>query len=482
MFGKDPKDKKNMNDPAKLGRTGKGIEGTLDEKQKEKIAGEIVRDKEKEKKKRAALLSGKADKKEKKEKTAKSGKKEKLFPKIKRIVKEEIERLKLEREADKTEVKDFYRKKGVIDRPMLIIILVLICFGSVMVFSASYAYAYDKTGDSYFYVKKQIIYGLLGIVIMALIALFVDYRWIKKLTIPYFGASALLLVAVLAMGVAEGEAVRWLTLGPLTFQPSETMKLGLVLILAWYYSLFEKKVRDENFWRSSFYGTFAPLVIVGMVCVLIALEKHISGTIIMFAIGMIVIFVAGGKLIWFGGASIVFGLVVAGIISFTDYATKRLDIWLHPENYSVQSEVWQTLQGLYAVGSGGLFGVGLGNSRQKHLFVSQPQNDFIFAIVCEELGMIGALFVVALFIAFVWRGIVIAKRAPDTFSKLTAIGIVSKVAIQAFLNIAVVTNTIPNTGISLPFFSYGGTALIILLVEMGILLSISRYSCVENGS
>ena len=480
MFGKNPKDEKNIHDPAKLGRTGKGIEGTLDEKQKEKLEGEIVKEKAKAKTKKTAPSPASGEKAQKSVK--KDGKKEKFTDKVKRIVKEEIERLKSEHEAEKTEVKDFYRKKGVVDRPMLIIILVLICFGSVMVFSASYAYAFDKTGDSYYYVKRQIAFALIGIAIMAVIALFVDYRWIKKLTIPYFAGSAVLLVGVLAMGVAEGEAVRWLTIGSLTFQPSETMKLGLVLILAWYFSLTEKKVRSENFWRASFYGTFAPLAIVAAVCVLIALEKHISGTIIMFAIGMIVIFVAGGKFRWFAIAGGGFIAIVAAIISFTDYATKRLDIWLHPENYSVQSEVWQTLQGLYAVGSGGLFGVGLGNSRQKHLFVSQPQNDFIFAIVCEELGMIGALFVVALFIAFVWRGIVIAKRAPDTFSKLTAIGIVSKVAIQAFLNIAVVTNTIPNTGISLPFFSYGGTALIILFLEMGVLLSISRYSYVENGS
>ena len=375
---------------------------------------------------------------------------------------------------------DVYRIKGGIDRPMLIIILVLICFGSVMVFSASYAYALSDTGDSYFFIKKQIGYVVAGILVMLAMAIFVDYRWIRWLTPLYFAGSTLLLLAVLVIGVAEGDAKRWLVLGPISFQPSETMKLGLVLMLAWYYSLTEKQVRAKGFWKSSFFGTFIPLFIVGFVCVLIALEKHISGTFIMFAIGMVVIFVAGGKLIWFAGAMGVFGVAVAFIISFTDYATKRLDIWLHPENYSVQSEVWQTLQGLYAVGSGGWFGVGLGNSRQKHLFVSQPQNDFIFSIVCEELGLIGAAFVIVLFVAFVWRGVIIAKRAPDTFSKLTVVGIVSKVAIQAFLNIAVVTNTIPNTGISLPFFSYGGTALLILFLEMGVLLAISRYSYLQK--
>lgn len=374
---------------------------------------------------------------------------------------------------------DVYREQGAIDRPMLVIILLLICFGSIMVFSASYAYALDEMGDSYYFIKRQIIFAVIGIFIMFAVS-FVDYRFIRLATPLYFGVSILLLVAVLVMGIAEGEAVRWIDLGPFTFQPSEIMKLGLVLMLGWYYSLTEKQVRERKFWGSSFFGTFIPLLIVAGVCVLIALERHISGTIIMFAIGMIVIFVAGGKLIWFAFASVGFVAAVAGIITFTDYATKRLDIWLHPENYSAQSEVWQTLQGLYAVGSGGFFGVGLGNSRQKHLFVSQPQNDFIFAVIGEELGFVGATLVIILFVVFIWRALVIAKRAPDTFSKLVATGIAAKVGIQAFLNIAVVTATIPNTGISLPFFSYGGTALLILFLEMGVLLSISRYSYLQK--
>ena len=374
---------------------------------------------------------------------------------------------------------DIYRAKGSIDRPMLVIILLLICFGSIMVFSASYAYALDEMNDSYYFIKRQIAFALVGLAIMFGVSL-VDYRHIRNFTPLYFAVSLLLLVAVLVLGVAEGEAVRWIDLGLFAFQPSEIMKLGLVLMLSWYYSLTEKQVRTKKFWRSSAFGTFIPLAIVAVVCVLIALEKHISGTIIMFAIGMVVIFVAGGKLVWFGAASGAFVAAVAAIIAFTDYATKRLDIWLHPENYSVQSEVWQTLQGLYAIGSGGFFGVGLGNSRQKHLFVSQPQNDFIYAIVGEELGFVGAMLVIVLFMVFIWRGLVIAKRAPDTFSKLAATGIVAKVGIQALLNIAVVTNSMPNTGISLPFFSYGGTALLILFLEMGVLLSISRYSYLQK--
>ncbi len=451
LFKNKKQQRKDGNDSGKIKRTGKTVNGFVDEKEKTRILNE----------QKEPLRAGPAKIHSKKEPKRK---KSKLFSGIQG---EEFSG-------------DIYRQKGGIDRPMLVIILLLICFGSVMVFSASYAYALDKTGDSYYFIKKQLLYSTIGLTLMMGIALAIDYRKIRAITPIYFSVSALLLVAVLVMGVAAGAAVRWLDLGFISFQPSEIMKLGLVLMLAWYYSITEKRVRSKGFWTSSLFGTFIPLAIVAFVCVLIALEKHISGTIIMFAIGMVVIFVAGGKLIWFAAASGFFVAAVTAIISFTDYATLRLDIWLHPENYSVQSEVWQTLQGMYAVGSGGIFGVGLGNSRQKHLFVSQPQNDFIFSIVCEELGLIGAALVIALFIAFVWRGVIIAKRAPDTFSRLTVIGIVSKVAIQAFLNIAVVTNTIPNTGISLPFFSYGGTALVILFIEMGVLLSISRYSYLQK--
>lgn len=383
------------------------------------------------------------------------------------------------------ETGDIYRTRGRIDMPMLVIILMLICFGSVMVFSASYAYSLDQYGDSFYFVKRQLAFSFGGIALMFGISFF-DYKLLTRkilgvnAVLIYFAVALVMLLLVLVLGVAEGEAVRWLDFKLFTVQPSEVMKLGMVLMLAWYYSVTESKVRCNKFFKSSAFGTFIPLIIVAIVCALIMAEKHLSGTIIMFAIGMVVVFAAGGR--WYYFLAIFAGAAAAVyvLIGKIDYLSKRVDIFLNPENYSAQSEVWQTLQGKYAVGSGGIFGVGLGNSRQKHLFVSQPHNDFIFAIVCEELGMIGALCVIALFIAFLVRGIIIAKRAPDTFSKLVVIGITSKVVIQAFLNIAVVTNLIPNTGISLPFFSYGGTALLMLFLEMGILLSISRYSCMDN--
>ncbi len=438
----------------KIGRTGVSTSGEVNERLVRQLA-------EKEQKEKEKILE-----KQKKQNGGQKG----LFVKLMRRV--------FTSEYVEDQPEEIYRSKGSIDRPMLVLILALTCIGCLTVFSASYAYAESKTGDSYFYIKKQLIYCFVGVVFMIGIS-FLDYRWMRKFT-PYgFAVGCVLLVLVLVMGVASGAAQRWLQLGSLSFQPSETMKLGLVMMLAWYFSLdkVERKVGTGRP-RTDIYGTIIPLIIVGMVCALVMMEKHLSGTIILFVIGIIVIFAAGGR--WWILAAIVglFGTAVILMIKFEliGYITERWELWLHPENFSEQDEAWQTLQSLYAVGSGGIFGVGFGQSIQKHLFVSQPQNDFIFSIFCEELGMVGAVAVIVLFLIFVWRGIVIARRAPDTFSRLTALGIVSKVGLQALLNIAVVTNAIPNTGVSLPFFSYGGTALLILFAEMGVLLSISRYS------
>ncbi len=382
--------------------------------------------------------------------------------------------------GDLVKPSDVVRVRGGVDRPMLVIIVLLLCFGSVMVFSASYAYALHKYNDSYYYIKRQLLFAALGLAAM-FVAIRFDYRWIRKITVPLFlGATALLIVTPI-YGIAAGVAKRWIIIAGIRFQPSELMKLALVLILAWYFARYQRQITDySNFVRSSIYGMGIPFAIVAFVCVLIALENHYSCMIIMFLIGMVVIFAGGARKLWFilGGAAA--GILGAFAISLSSYARERVDVWLHPENYSAQDEVWQTLQGTYAIGSGGFLGVGLGNSRQKHMFVSEPQNDFIFSIICEELGFVGALAVITLFILFVWRGFVIALKAPDTFSSLVVIGITGKVAIQAILNICVVTGLLPNTGISLPFFSYGGTALVMLLGEMGILLCISRYSYEQN--
>ncbi|MDD6800912.1 MAG: putative lipid II flippase FtsW [Firmicutes bacterium] len=377
---------------------------------------------------------------------------------------------------------DLIRIKGGIDRPMLIIIIILVCFGSVMVFSASYASALIRKGDSFYYIKRQILWVILGFIVMS-IAMRFDYEWLRKVTLPAFIVTCFLLILVLVAGVANGQAQRWIVIPGIgfTLQPSEIMKFALVAMLALYIARNQDRITNyRNFWQSSLYGVFIPGAIVFIVCVLIALEFHFSCTIIMFLIGMCVIFLGGARKFWFaalgGGAAV----VITPFILFTDYARSRLDTFLHPENADPLSEGWQSAQGLNAIGSGGLLGVGLGNSRQKHLWVSEPQNDFIFSIVCEELGFVGALAVIILFVMFIWRGFVIGLRAPDTFSSLVVLGIVSKVAIQSTLNICVVTGLIPNTGIPLPFFSYGGTSMIMLLGEMGILLSISRFSYQEK--
>lgn len=362
------------------------------------------------------------------------------------------------------------------DYVFLIIVIVLLAFGSVMVYSASYAYAKSRYDDSYYIITRQAIFMLIGFVGM-FVAMHIPPDVYKRFAPLIFLACFFLLclVPIPGIGVVKKGARRWLNIG-IDFQPSEAMKFGLAAMLAWYFDRYQKRVRDyTNFWRASAFGVFFPYVIVGITCILIVLEKHLSGTVIMFMIGTIVIFAGGAMKRWIIGLFGAGGFALLMIGLFTDYTKRRFDLWLHPEDHPLDGG-WQTLQGLYAIGSGGFFGVGIGESRQKHLYVSEPQNDFIFTIVCEELGFVGAVAVIALFMLFIYRGMVIAMRAPDTFSSLLVIGIIGKVAIQAILNIAVVTGSIPNTGISLPFFSYGGTSLCILMVEMGVVLSISRYS------
>ena len=376
--------------------------------------------------------------------------------------------------ADETTV---YRVRGGVDKPFLILVILLLCFGSVMVSSAGYVYAKNSATfghDSFYFVKKQIVWGIIGIVAMLGMSV-VDYGFLKKMALPIFGVSYLLLwcVFVPGIGVSAKGATRWVRLGPIQFQPSEIMKFALVLLLALYIAKFADRTKSFK------YGIFFPACAVVLVCATTALEKHMSGTIVLFLLGACMIFMAGADIRWLGGIAGTFGAAALGIILFTDYTKARVDAWLHPENHLLDKG-FQPYESLLAIGSGGIFGVGLGNSYQKHLWLPEPQNDFIFAIVCEELGLFGALALIALFILLMWRGFHIAKRAPDTFSALLVAGLTVKVGLQALLNIAVVTTTIPTTGIALPFFSYGGTALVMQLAEMGIILSISRFSSGEK--
>ena len=244
---------------------------------------------------------------------------------------------------------------------------------------------------------------------------------------------------------------------------------------------YEKKIElSQRFGGHFRYGVLYPVLVIGSICGLVVLEKHLSGLIIIGLLGLTVMFLGGADGKWMLGICAVGVVAVAVVLLFSDYAQERVMTWLFIDKADPLGPAWQTLQGLYAIGSGGLFGVGLGNSRLKYGYVSEPQNDFIFTIICEELGFFGAALVITLFVLLLWRGYKIASKAPDKFTSLVVYGLTTKIALQTVLNIAVVTNSMPNTGISLPFFSSGGTALMLQIFEMGIILSISRYSYVKK--
>ena len=380
--------------------------------------------------------------------------------------------------ARKKREPEYIRIKTSPDRILMVIVLMLVCTGSIMVFSASYPYALSQGLDSYYYVKRQVIFVALGLVGMA-VAMRIPYDKYKKLAPLIYGGAAALLILVLFIGVSEGTAKRWIAIPgvPITIQPSEIMKIGIILLLAAYFGKYAEYIqRGENLKLRFLYGTIYPAFIIFPACALVLLEKHLSGTIILFMIGIMVMFLGGTSVVMTGALYGSGGIAAAvAYLMANPYALKRI-LTYNNENADILSDKWQTTQGLYAIGSGGLFGLGLGQSRQKYSYVSEPQNDFIFTIWCEETGLIGALCVIALFSALLFRGFTVARRAPDVFSSLVVYGIMCHITLQAILNIAVVTDTIPNTGIALPFFSYGGSSLIMLMFEMGIVLSVSRHS------
>ena len=362
------------------------------------------------------------------------------------------------------------REQPSLDVPFLVVLLALLSYGLIMLFSAGYAVALYRRGDAYTYIRPQLLFAALGAAAMYAASL-VDYHVWHKLAWPVMGLSLILLVVVLFMPEYNG-CKRWIVLPGLgTLQPSEIAKFAVVLVFSHIISLNHDRMH-------SFAGGVLPFgLILGVVTVLMLLEPHLSGTLLILSIGAVLMFVGGTGLQWFGLAGgLGAGAIAAAVVIMPDlvpYAADRLRSWQDPFADPL-GDGHQTIQSLYAIGSGGAAGLGLGNSRQKHLFVPEPQNDFIFSIVCEELGFIGACAVVGLFVLLLWRGITIAARAPDRFGALLVVGFVVQVALQAVLNVAVVTNTIPNTGISLPFFSSGGTSLMMLLGEMGIVLSVSR--------
>ena len=366
--------------------------------------------------------------------------------------------------------KDTYFLTGSIDIPFLGLTIALLTIGLIMLFSASYPYAYYYKDSSYYYFIRQILSAVAGLVAMLLMSK-INYKILKAIYKPVFVVTIALLVIVLFYHTNVQNFKRWIPLGPVSIQPSDLAKFTIILTLAVYISKYYKKMKTMK------YGILIPIGIIAIFCGLIYLEHHLSCTILMFFIGACLMFAGGSdwKLFAFGLAVIVLlgFLVVSFPTLIENYAGKRIVAWLD-KDYDPLNGRWQTNNSLYAIGSGGFFGAGLGNSKQKYLYVSEPQNDFIFSIVCEELGFFGAAIIIVLFAALVIRGLIIASRCKDKFGSLLIIGVVAQIGLQVVLNILVVTDTLPNTGFALPFFSYGGTAIFMLLFEIGVVLSVSR--------
>ena len=356
-----------------------------------------------------------------------------------------------------------------VDYPFLILLLLLLAVGLIMLYSASAAQSLYDTGYriSTRYLQKQAVCGALGLVCMWFFSRIPASFW-YRMAWPLYGISILLLLSVLVFGQSVNGARRWINIAGLQFQPSEVAKFTMILMFA---RLTRRYGPDARKFRYGVLGFGCALL---GILVPLALEKHLSAIMLMGMVAVVMMFVAGTHPKWLlagAGAAAVFVVIY---VTFMGYAGDRITAWLHPEQDPGDTG-YQILQSLYAIGSGGLFGLGFGKSRQKYLYLPFQYNDYIFAIVCEELGLIGAAAIISLFAALILRGYRIALRGRDRFSTVLASGLVTLIAVQTILNLGVVTNLLPSTGIALPFFSYGGTALAVNLGEMGVVMSISRY-------
>ena len=365
-----------------------------------------------------------------------------------------------------------------IDLPFCIIILVLLTIGTIMMFSASYAYSYYTQGDSYYYLVRQLIFVVIGIAAMVVMSFF-NYNKLHKIAPIVLGIAYFSLLLVLILPAGDGNVKRWIPMGLFNIQPSEITKFAVILFFAHWASKYYNKMQFAR------YSVIPGLVIFGTIAILLYLEPHYSGIVIIAILTVLMLFIGGiqKKYLIIGFVAVA---AIVGILAITgglSYAMTRMDGWGQSLVYTDEDmwqTTWQTRNSLYAIGSGGLWGLGLGQSRQKYLYLPEPQNDFIFAIVVEELGLVGAAIILLIFALLVWRGITLSLRAKDKFGKLLGIGLTSQIGIQVVLNILVITDWLPNTGISLPFFSYGGSSLIMLLAQMGIVLSISRTANIER--
>lgn len=371
--------------------------------------------------------------------------------------------------------------RGKIDIRLAVYSFIAVLFGMIMNYSASCVYAEQMYNDSTYFLVRYIAFAVISIIFTAFfVAKATLSFWYRFSKWAYF-ATLGMLGLVLVIGTVGGGAQRWIRIGPLTLQPSEIAKMAIVLMLARYLADNKERVTSHEKGGGSFVcGVLVPGGIIGAVCVLVALEKHISGLMIIAMLGACVMLVGGTRVKYIAALGGIVAVSGIGLILVSEYAQTRVNTWLNIDTVDPLGEAWQTLQGLYAIGSGGFWGRGLFNSLQKYGYVSQPQNDFVFSIICEELGFLGALTVVVLFLLIVVRGMKIAFRVPNKFGALVIMGLVIKIGLQAALNIAVVTNSMPNTGISLPFFSSGGTSLALQIFEIGILLNISRYSRIKK--
>lgn len=370
--------------------------------------------------------------------------------------------------AEKRRKQKEKKEKGIpfFDYNLLFIVIFLLCFGLVMLYSSSSYTSANRYHDSMHYLKLQIRNILLGIAVMAVMTA-IDYRWWKKLGVAAYVVSFLLCILVFVPGIGTSShgSSRWIGIGPIQFQPSEVAKIAVIIFMA----MIIDKIPKQFTRFSSIIKMFIILApLIGIVA-----YSNLSTAIIIIGISVCMMFVASPKYLQFILVGIGVLVFAVAFVMLAGYRSTRIEAWLHPETASSDA-VYQTMMGLYAIGSGGLFGKGLGESLQKLGNVPESQNDMIFTIICEELGLFGAICLILLFIILIWRMMVVANNARDLYGSLLVIGVMSHIAIQVILNIAVVTNSIPNTGVILPFISYGGTSIIFLMAEIGIVLSVSR--------
>lgn len=368
--------------------------------------------------------------------------------------------------------------KGSIDYIIVIVVTLLVSLGLIMVLSASSATALSESGDSYRYFKRQLEAVIIGIVLLVIVSK-IDYRIYRKLKWLGYGIIVALLFAVGFIGMSSGGATRWINIAGFNFQPSEVAKVILIVFFA---SLLTDLIEQGKI-KNLFKGCIYPLIfLVPVIIAVFGLQNHMSATLVICMVSVIQMLIAGVRFRHFallGGVGLLGGLATLKMVGVSltsgagGFRMNRIKTWLDPFA-DITGDGWQIVQSLYAIGSGGAFGAGLGQSRQKYLYLPEPQNDFIFAVLAEELGYIGCLMVIALFLILIWRGIVISMKARDTFGSLIAIGVTTLIGIQALINIAVVTGTMPVTGMELPFFSYGGTAMMCNLILVGLLLNVSR--------